>query len=275
MFERVIDYGLTGDCEKKILSFLDRIYQTDFNSPEVWEKEIFEFFSQELIVPYVVEVTLKDEDEFLDEIKEVFFPGREGMVYICDTNELYKSLIKIRESVKAGMDLKKFIPFFFENNFFIRKVTIKKEDTEDERFSKYSWGIHRRSWDRIFEGKLVGTENFYLIVPDYNLLYPVDILADGIIEDFRKKLRDLAKGKKAVKKNRKPIDSRLRHEVFKRDNYKCLECGATNKDSMLHADHIIPVAQGGSDELSNLQTLCDKCNLAKSDKCFVGGQNEC
>jgi len=77
---------------------------------------------------------------------------------------------------------------------------------------------------------------------------------------------------KLKKKNNKrnPLDSKLRHEVFKRDKYKCIECGATNKEKTLHCDHIISVAQGGSDEMSNLQTLCDNCNLAKSDKCWEG-----
>jgi 5-methylcytosine-specific restriction enzyme A len=65
---------------------------------------------------------------------------------------------------------------------------------------------------------------------------------------------------------RDPIESRLRHEVFKRDNYKCLECGKDKKETTLHVDHIIPVSKGGTDELSNLQTLCQACNLAKSDK---------
>lgn len=67
---------------------------------------------------------------------------------------------------------------------------------------------------------------------------------------------------------RRPLDTKLRHEVFKRDGYRCLECGLTNNKTTLHADHIIPVAQGGTDEISNLQTLCEACNLAKSDKCW-------
>jgi 5-methylcytosine-specific restriction enzyme A len=72
---------------------------------------------------------------------------------------------------------------------------------------------------------------------------------------------------------RNPIDSKLRHEVFKRDDYKCKECGATNKEKILHVDHILPVAQGGTDELSNLQTLCSDCNLSKSNKKWDGGDN--
>lgn len=70
---------------------------------------------------------------------------------------------------------------------------------------------------------------------------------------------------------RNPLDSRLRHECFKRDGYKCKECGATKEEKMLHCDHIISVSQNGSDELDNLQTLCNDCNLAKSNKCWIGG----
>lgn len=78
--------------------------------------------------------------------------------------------------------------------------------------------------------------------------------------------------KKPKIKRRNPITPALRHEVFKRDNYRCLECGATNKNTRLHVDHIIPVSQGGSDEFDNLQTLCEECNLAKGNRAWKGGE---
>ena len=56
-----------------------------------------------------------------------------------------------------------------------------------------------------------------------------------------------------------------RESVFKRDNYTCVECGGKPPQVVLHCDHIIPVSQGGTDELSNLQTLCEQCNLSKSN----------
>jgi 5-methylcytosine-specific restriction protein A len=74
-----------------------------------------------------------------------------------------------------------------------------------------------------------------------------------------------------IKPKRNPIPPALRHEVFKRDGYRCVDCGATNKERTLHVDHIIPVSQGGSDELSNLQTLCDKCNFSKNNRAWKGG----
>ena len=45
-----------------------------------------------------------------------------------------------------------------------------------------------------------------------------------------------------------------------------MECGASKDDgATLHVDHKVPVSKGGTDELSNLQTLCSDCNLNKSD----------
>ncbi|MFH8119917.1 MAG: HNH endonuclease [Candidatus Aenigmatarchaeota archaeon] len=70
---------------------------------------------------------------------------------------------------------------------------------------------------------------------------------------------------------REPIPKSLRQEVFKRDGYKCVECGATKETTTLHVDHIIPKSEGGTDELDNLQTLCEKCNLAKSNRKWRGG----
>ena len=75
---------------------------------------------------------------------------------------------------------------------------------------------------------------------------------------------------KNIKPKRNPIPAPLRHEVFVRDGYRCLECGATNKDEKLEADHIISVSQGGTDELSNLQTLCLVCNRAKNNRTWKG-----
>lgn len=42
--------------------------------------------------------------------------------------------------------------------------------------------------------------------------------------------------------------------------HKCLKCGATEN---LVKDHIIPIYQGGSDSLRNLQSLCSQCNSGK------------
>ena len=55
----------------------------------------------------------------------------------------------------------------------------------------------------------------------------------------------------------------MRYEIFKRDGFKCVLCGATAKDDLLMIDHIKPVVNGGSNEFENLRTLCRQCNLGK------------
>ncbi|MBI4006518.1 MAG: HNH endonuclease [Gammaproteobacteria bacterium] len=40
-------------------------------------------------------------------------------------------------------------------------------------------------------------------------------------------------------------------------------CGANGPGVKLEVDHIISVAEGGSDALNNLQTLCFECNRGK------------
>lgn len=79
------------------------------------------------------------------------------------------------------------------------------------------------------------------------------------------------KKQKMKNSTRKSISKSIRHEVFKRDGFKCVECGATKEDTRLHIDHILPVSQGGSDEMDNLQTLCESCNLSKSNRKWTGG----
>lgn len=94
----------------------------------------------------------------------------------------------------------------------------------------------------------------------------------------------------------------LREKVLKRDNYTCVECGDKRKEveimtkhrrcinlervykrldkkfeyewverkevrNNLIADHIIPIALGGSEwDMKNIQTLCLKCNKIKTKK---------
>ena len=67
---------------------------------------------------------------------------------------------------------------------------------------------------------------------------------------------------------RKHLPKGIRHEVFKRDSYKCSECGKSKNDGPLEIDHILPISKGGTDELSNLRTLCKICNREKSDLIF-------
>ena len=55
---------------------------------------------------------------------------------------------------------------------------------------------------------------------------------------------------------------RKRESILIRDNYTCRVCGLTIKD--LEVDHIVNVAQGGTDDDGNLQAICVPCHKAKT-----------
>ena len=70
------------------------------------------------------------------------------------------------------------------------------------------------------------------------------------------------------KKTGRDPSLRLRFKVMQRDNFTCQHCGASPaKDPSveLHLDHIVPWSKGGETTYENLQTLCSKCNLGKSN----------
>ena len=65
------------------------------------------------------------------------------------------------------------------------------------------------------------------------------------------------------KTSRISIPPEVRNYIFQRDNYQCCSCGKTEKQTTLEVDHIIPITNGGSNDISNLQTLCRGCNQKK------------
>lgn len=62
---------------------------------------------------------------------------------------------------------------------------------------------------------------------------------------------------------RKPLSKKIRYEVLKRDSFTCQYCGQMAPEVILEVDHIIPVAEGGDDEIFNLITSCRDCNRGK------------
>jgi len=68
---------------------------------------------------------------------------------------------------------------------------------------------------------------------------------------------------------RKAIGPRIRFEVFKRDGFRCVYCGAHPPEVLLHCDHVVPVAEGGGADMENLVTACAACNLGKGARSLL------
>lgn len=56
----------------------------------------------------------------------------------------------------------------------------------------------------------------------------------------------------------------IRVVVFERDGKKCAYC--KRKERKIGLDHVIPLARGGSNDLSNLVVACSICNAKKGNR---------
>lgn len=66
--------------------------------------------------------------------------------------------------------------------------------------------------------------------------------------------------------DRKPLTKAIRFEVFKRDHFTCQYCGRKSPEVILEVDHIVPVAEGGTNDIINLVTSCRDCNRGKGKR---------
>ena len=94
-------------------------------------------------------------------------------------------------------------------------------------------------------------------------------MTEDTITELIHKLQNKLTLSEFAKEQRSLMTNKLRKSIEERDNYTCRYCGNSvynEPNLLLEIDHIIPIAKGGYTTEDNLQTLCWRCNRAKSDK---------
>ncbi|HEY0657974.1 MAG TPA: HNH endonuclease [Pyrinomonadaceae bacterium] len=169
---------------------------------------------------------------------------------------------------------------------------------EGHNISKNHYGINPKEADqpeKNFTGNLTQNGKFHKAARDFKaglreaeLVKVYEKIRDGIwsyngifelidswIEDdgkrnvFKFKLTaieevDLSSDEIVIHERRRIIPTEIKLEVWKRDEGKCVTCGVTDE---LHFDHILPFSKGGTSiKPENVQLLCARHNLEKSDK---------
>jgi 5-methylcytosine-specific restriction endonuclease McrA len=87
------------------------------------------------------------------------------------------------------------------------------------------------------------------------------VITDTLFWDLQ---MEVAARDRARRRHRRGVKPGVRARVLERDNFTCRRCGDSSaRCARLTADHIVPRALGGSDDESNLQTLCADCNEGK------------
>lgn len=93
-----------------------------------------------------------------------------------------------------------------------------------------------------------------------------DRLSIDITEGLENCIESIAQTANAAPRShnhREPISNMLRHQVWRRDDFRCVYCHRSINEVELEVDHVLPVCRGGTNALSNLQTLCVDCNRRK------------
>ena len=58
----------------------------------------------------------------------------------------------------------------------------------------------------------------------------------------------------------------LRDQLRRAQGGRCVYCWVRVRAGLSHIDHVVPIAQGGTNDVDNLQLLCPGCNLRKGDR---------
>lgn len=83
----------------------------------------------------------------------------------------------------------------------------------------------------------------------------------------RAKRNKIKRARRLVAARKKGTHTKEQWEAIKAEFYgRCVRCGL--RGYHLDRDHIIPLYQGGSDGIDNIQPLCAWCNASKGPESF-------
>lgn len=221
-------------------------------------------YNFELLNPYYVNYSIHKKSDLVN----------------CNIDDyLLMTIDKEYDSLNEYKD--KYDKLLLKYNEYLNKYNDLKECINDEEADRLK--IKREDYQKcqsiIFNnGKIFKEFNFEIIIyinysSDKGFVRDKKYKRYGINEyyDFLNEYSTLKEKNELYEINsrveRAKMSESLRYDILKRDNYKCQICGASAKDgAKLQVDHIIPVSKGGKTETNNLQTLCSRCNIGKSNK---------
>lgn len=215
------------------------------------------------ITPFTAEVSAtvfaSAENSPLDYIVKYFYPNKKSYP------EQIQKLYKLVEELETLKDAKQIIENYkSEYQQYLGDVpAYVMENDEAGFYSRLGFATIDESVLTV-EYKFVYTSGGGLVQRSFTVPMTEETIAE-LINVLESKLTAEA----FAKEQRTLMTKKLRDYIKNRDNYTCCNCGNSTylePNLLLEIDHIIPVSKGGLTVVDNLQTLCWKCNRAKSDK---------
>jgi hypothetical protein len=155
----------------------------------------------------------------------------------------------------------------------------KSELSEDDLFEYFQELRITEPYDKLLT--LMSEEIFFILFQNRGLLYTLNYwisnsLSKMEVDEFESDSMKLLTKKNFLKRSRIPVW--VQKAVFFRDRGMCLNCkkdltGLFNLSSNKNYDHIIPLAQGGINDVTNVQLLCESCNKSKKENIIAVSQH--
>ena len=197
-----------------------------------------------------------------------------SMISVFVRREFLKNADLYEENEIAGIEATfqeyeiKILPFYV----FYEK---KKGDFEDFDVIFYKWFCDQESqFVKLWE--VISEEVFHLLFANRRFLLNFNQSIANCLSDGKIKIPNDCQGDNKHIKRDRYIPTWVKKAVFYRDHGRCVICqkdltGLICTDISLHYDHIVPLNQWGINDPSNMQLLCNKCNLRKSGNAAFTG----
>lgn len=180
---------------------------------------------------------------------------RDNFISIGDNLDKYKAYEKDFDSITR-------IKYKYKE-----KDIIGKEFKSVEKFSKFEKNMTNSIKYKNKESLTVMVYATYISPKGRNSYYKNAQFDYNDVLDIYQRLKAYEEFKSTTRYQRSIMTDSLRYDILRRDNFRCQICGTTAKEgAKLHVDHIIPISKGGKTTPDNLQTLCERCNMGKSNK---------
>ena len=215
------------------------------------------------ITPYTADVSstvfASAENNPLEYIIKHFYPNRnEYPMQIQELKQLIEELETLKDAKQIIENYKKQYQEYIGN---VPDYVLQNDEA----------GFYSRLGFTNIDEKILTVEYKFVYTSNGGMAqrsFTVPMTEENIIE-LIKRLENMLTTKVVAKEQRAMMTIKLREFIKNRDNYTCCYCGNSihvEPNLLLEIDHIIPISKGGYTVEENLQTLCWKCNRAKSNK---------
>ena len=186
----------------------------------------------------------------------------------CRKNQFNKWREKNPEKMKAAK-----LSWYEENKdkSFKTARAWKEKNTERYKLNKKKWADKNKdkkaAHDKCYAEKNKRKISEYKKIWQQKNAERLKVLAKEKYEKNKEDYFCYAHNRRARKKSNGGTHTAKQAEnILKQQNHMCINCKTKLDKTNKHKDHIVPLALGGTNDITNIQWLCAKCNLSKGAK---------